>query len=347
MRRRTAAVLLLAAAIRNGLMYADCAGCHPAETKLHSATKMANAMTRASESSFAANIPDHPLRESADGYLFAYTRAGDKLRVTAFRNAERADGVIDWVLGAGAQGQTPLVETGTGMRESRVSYFPQLRQYGITIGQAGGRSLSADAALGRRLDSDRETCVGCHATTGPNEKSFVPGIQCETCHPGAEQHARGQGRAFNPGKISATQQVAFCGSCHRTKAPIDDEQLENVRFQPLRLMKSRCFLSGKLACTTCHPAHQDARRRAAVFYNQRCVACHESPAPHTDERARGDCIGCHMPYIELHPALRFTDHFIRIVRAGDVPKSLVRQREAGSMQPGLLLKGNPSSASPQ
>jgi hypothetical protein len=325
-----AAVFFLVAAINSGLLYADCAACHPAETKLYSITKMANAMVRASESSFAVNLPDRPLKESNDGYLFAYIRTSDKLTVTAFRNAERADGIIKWVLGAGAQGQTPLVETQASIRESRVSYFPQLRRYGITIGQDAGPSRSADAALGRSVNSDRETCVGCHATSGPGEANFAPGVQCERCHPGAEQHAHGQGRPFNPGKAGAAQQVTFCGGCHRTKPPVDDNQLENVRFQPLRLIKSRCFSSGKLACTTCHPAHQDARRRAAAFYNERCVTCHASPAPHTDERARGDCIGCHMPYIELHPALRFTDHFIRIVRANDVPKSLVRQRDAGA-----------------
>jgi hypothetical protein len=126
--------------------------------------------------------------------------------------------------------------------------------------------------------------------------------------------------------------VRFCGDCHRTKPPVDDRQLENLRFQPLRLMKSRCFAGGKLACTTCHPAHQDARRNAAAFYNEKCITCHNVPAPHTDERAQGDCIGCHMPYVQLHPALKFTDHFIRVVKTGDLPASTLLRRptESGS-----------------
>jgi hypothetical protein len=36
-----------------------------------------------------------------------------------------------------------------------------------------------------------------------------------------------------------------------------------------------------------------------------------------------------MPYVQLHPALRFTDHYIRIVKTGDYPESLFRQRGTG------------------
>ena len=138
---------------------------------------------------------------------------------------------------------------------------------------------------------------------------------------------KGHGKPLNPGKLAPAAQVEFCGQCHRNKPPVDDFELENVRFQPLRLAKSRCYASGKLACTSCHPAHQDARRNAAPFYNEKCATCHH--APHMDERANGDCIGCHMPYVQLHPALKFTDHFIRVVKNGDLPSSILRQRPAG------------------
>jgi len=311
----------------------ECATCHPAETRSHQSTKMARAMMLALVSAFAENLPDAPLHESSDGYSFVYRRVENGIGVTALRGGARADGVIEWVLGAGVQGQTPLVRTERGVLESRVSYFPQLHQYGITIGQEAGASPNAEAALGVKQNArDLRNCIVCHSTGITSDlQPVIPGVQCERCHEGAEEHARGRGKPpFNPGKVSAPEQVRFCGNCHRVKAPLDDAQLENFRFQPLRLMKSRCFASGKLSCTTCHPAHQDARRNDPTFYNGKCHACHDSQTFHADRRAQGDCIGCHMPYVQLHPALNFTDHFIRVVKAGDLPESIVRRRAAGS-----------------
>ena len=331
-----ARMALLAAAVISATLTAavpapECATCHPAEAKLHAGTRMAHAMLPALASAFAQNLPGAPLRESGDGFFFSYRPAANELMVTAFRGSERAEGGIQWVLGAGAQGQTPLVENGSGRRESRVSYFPQLHQYGVTIGQSAGSSATAEAALGRKQSPrDLQNCIGCHATAITRDlQPVVAGVQCQRCHVGADEHARGNGRPSNPGRMSAPEQVRFCGNCHRVQPPVDDTQLENVRFQPLRLMKSRCFAGGRLACTTCHPAHQDARRNAAEFYNEKCHACHDGQKLHADERRQGDCIGCHMPYVQLHPALKFTDHFIRIVKAGDLPASVFVQREGG------------------
>ncbi len=321
----------------------DCATCHPAEAKLHAQTRMAHAMSPALSSAFAQNLPAQPLHESGDGYAFVYRSSANGVSVTAVRGTDQASGLIEWVLGAGAQGQTPLVITPGAVRESRVSYFPQLHQYGITVGQDAGASPNAEAALGFKQSPGRlESCIGCHSSAITRDlQPVVPGVQCVRCHIGAEEHARGNGKLpLNPGKLAAPEQVRFCGNCHRNKPPEDDAQLENLRFQPLRLMKSRCFAGGKLACTTCHVAHQDARRNDPAFYNAKCHACHDAQGSsearttaterpvrfHTDQRQTGDCIACHMPYVELHPALHFTDHFIRIVKAGDLPASILRQR---------------------
>ncbi len=306
-----------------------CATCHPAETKLHERTRMAHAMTPALLSAFGENLPDRPLRESAGGYSFTYHRTLAGVEVTAERGGDKADGLIEWVLGAGAQGQTPLVEAGGRVAESRVSYFPELHQYGITIGQDPGASANAFAALGLTQNGhELQACIGCHASAITRDlQPVVPGVQCLRCHLGADEHARDTSRhPLNPGKMPAPEQVRFCGNCHRVKPPVDDGQLENLRFQPLRLTKSRCFASGRLACTTCHPAHQDAVRNKPSFYNEKCHSCHDSRAAHVDARQTGDCIACHMPYVQLHPALRFTDHYIRIVKAGDLPADAIRER---------------------
>ena len=311
----------------------DCATCHPAEARLHAQTRMAHAMSPALSSAFAQNLPQQPLRESGDGYAFTYRMLPTGVSVTAVRGADQANGLIEWVLGAGAQGQTPLVRTPDAMRESRVSYFPQLHKSGVTVGPDGGASPNAQAALDFKESArDLQTCIGCHSSAITRDlQPVVPGVQCNRCHLGSEEHARGNGKPpLNPGKLTPPEQVRFCGNCHRNKPPVDDAQLENVRFQPLRLMKSRCFAGGKLACTTCHIAHQDARRNDPAFYNAKCHACHDAQVFHTEPRQSGDCIGCHMPYVELHPALHFTDHFIRVVQAGDLPASRLKQRGSGS-----------------
>ena len=326
--------LVLAMIVTGGALASDipinsiCERCHPAETKLHERTRMAHAMAPVAQSAFGQNLPAAPLRESDQGFQFTFERTLAGVEVTARRGNEQATGVIEWVLGAGAQGQTPLVRASNGILESHISYFPEIHQYGITIGQKSGASANAQAALGRlQISRDLQSCLGCHSSAITADlQPVVPGVQCVRCHLGAEQHAQNRGKVLNPGKLAAPEQVRLCGNCHRNRPPVDDSQLENVRFQPLRLVKSKCFQSGKLACTTCHVAHQDARRADPAFYNEKCSGCHNAQ-PHGRQ---GDCIGCHMPYVELHPALHFTDHYIRIVKADDLPASTLRIRSTSA-----------------
>ena len=297
---------------------ARCAGCHPAETKLHAQSNMAHAMIPALGSGFAKHVSDHPLHEAADGFQFSYTTEANGLHVSAELGKKQASGVIEWVLGSGEQGQTPIVKAGKTLYESRVSYYNSLNQFGVTIGQPAGKSANANAALGLKENKhDATTCLACHSTGLTRDLEPVEaGVQCERCHAGADEHASdGKGAVVNPGKLRARKQVELCGTCHRVKPPVDDQQIENVRFQPLRLMKSKCFISGQADCLTCHPAHRNAVRHENAFYNQKCDGCHgvKTALAHTDDRKTGDCVSCHMPVVQLHPGLKFTDHYIRAV----------------------------------
>jgi hypothetical protein len=309
-------VLVFTATLAGAPTTPDCASCHPSESHAHARTRHAIAMVPALQSAFADGLPDHPLGESEGGYAFIYRRVEKHILVAAVRGNSAASGLIEWVIGAGQQGQTPLVRTAQGIRESRVSYFPKLHRYGITVGQEAGSSPNAEAALGLLETPDNlEKCLGCHSTTTRNLESVTPGVQCSRCHPGAIKHAGGGNLPMNPGKMSAEDQVRVCGECHRIKPPGQDSDPDNVRFQPLRLMKSRCYKSKVLRCTSCHPAHQDARRDDAENYNAKCRGCHSAETVHAGESQKRNCIGCHMPQVELHPALKFTDHFIRVVAA--------------------------------
>jgi hypothetical protein len=307
----------------------QCAGCHPKEAAAHAQTRMASAMVPVLQSTFAHNVQGLVLREPDRGYQYLYKKTDSGVAVVSFRDNESAVGVVEWVLGSGAQGQTPIVKSGQSFFESRVSFFPQLQQYGITVGQSASASPTALAALGRpKTVAELAQCLGCHSTVLDSAfTKVVPGVQCENCHPGSAAHATGKAKPINPGKLDAVRQVQLCGTCHRNSSPVGDGQLENVRFQPLRLMKSRCFEIGKVSCTTCHVAHEDAKRSDPGFYNTKCLTCHSgSSLRHMDERAHGDCIDCHMPQVQLHPALRFTDHYIHVVRSSDYPPGRVVTR---------------------
>ena len=323
-------MLLASFAALSATAAVPCAPCHPREAASYAGTRMASALLPVRDSAFAKAIDRVALHEAGNGFQYVYTKTADGLLVSASRDGDVAAGEIQWVLGSGAQGQTPIVKAGVQFFESRVSFFPRLGQYGITVGQSAAASSHALASLGRpKSEAELTQCFGCHAKVlDTGTQSVVPGVQCETCHPGAAQHAAGHGQPLNPGKLAAGEQVRFCGNCHRNSPPLGDGELENVRFQPLRLMKSDCFASGKLSCGTCHAAHQDARRADATFYNGKCLECHAGRVFHTDARATGDCIGCHMPQIQIHPALRFTDHYIRSVKPSDYPQGVVVERAA-------------------
>ncbi len=149
-------------------------------------------------------------------------------------------------------------------------------------------------------------------------------------------------RIFNPEKME-TDELAqeFCGSCHLSveKVLTNDllKGLIRVRFQPYRLFTSRGHDpdDARLRCTACHNPHEDPVHDPA-FYDPKCLACHRSAASSTSTQldkaetsdgrsakacpvSQRQCVSCHMPKVEL-PAthFRFTDHRIRIAKAGEV-----------------------------
>ena len=271
-------------------------------------------------SPFAQNLPAKPLAEALDGYLFEYRKTADSLVAIAERGQDRALAPIIWIFGSGRQGQTPVATYQGHFVEHRVSFY-SAAGYGITIGQENGASANAVKALGWQMpDRDAHACFGCHSTSPSDDLTrLTPGVQCIRCHAGAERHATdaqsgGHEIPVNPGKLDHLAQVQLCGACHRTKPPSGNEDdIANIRFQPLRLMKSACFQKSQIACTTCHPAHRNAVRNEPAVYNRACAGCHENQMAHIAQQKSDNCIACHMPKASPAPALTFTDHFIRVV----------------------------------
>ena len=129
-------------------------------------------------------------------------------------------------------------------------------------------------------------------------------------------------------RLNAEEMSDFCGQCHRTWADIADNGPRgslNVRFQPYRLTLSKCYDAEdrRMRCTSCHDPHR-ALETSAPAYDAKCRACHSpnaAPATgasaHICKVATRECVNCHMPAVDLPGAhKKFTDHMIRIVKAG-------------------------------
>ncbi len=302
-------MLLAAIAAAARAQPSECASCHPSEVQKHGATRHARALRPAATSNFAQALPVAPLGEARGGFLLSYERKGAALEVTAVRDgATPASAMIEWVFGAGDQGVTPVARIGQRWFEHRISYYPRRDRFDLTLGHQPGLSKSAEAAIGiEQPPLAIRNCFGCHATVSTDLEVKRAGVECVRCHAGAAEHARGKGLPVNPSKLSPAAQLGICAECHRPTPPTGNANDPlNIRFQLMRLVSSKCYRAGKLVCTTCHPAHEDARKVDAAFYRAKCLQCHASA-----HRSKEDCTGCHMPKSSPAPYLSFSDHLIR------------------------------------
>ena len=264
-----------------------------------------------------------------------YRRVGEGgVRFGVSGTEVEAEAAVDAVFGSGLRGATPVsFAAARRMRELRLSFSASHDGWIATPGGEADEDPLGD------LDDAEATgdCVGCHATAlaWDAEERFDPhravlGVRCERCHGSGIAHVEAQsaggepGPIFHPGRLTADEQVAFCGQCHRQ--PTDFEPSEILARDPAlarhagaSLMMSACFRESPpettIGCTECHDPHSPepagpARTRAV------CGRCHDDPAalhPRTEVAAGADCAGCHLPEKrEVFGGTPFTDHWVRI-----------------------------------
>jgi hypothetical protein len=283
-------------------------------------------------------LKDHPkLTLQRGGYSYVIETRDGQSTYTVTDGKGTLSLQIRWSFGT--RSQTWVFEHGGRFYESLVSYYASIGGLDTTIGDASIRPRTLLEAFGRELsDFETRSCFECHATGAVADdklklNSMSPGVQCERCHAGADQHehAISQGkRAPIPKKLGALtpeDTSNFCGQCHRTWERVVRDHLRGpitVRFQPYRLANSKCYDGGdtRMSCTTCHDPHREVVRGAAA-YDAKCLACHgrggqASAAVKSCKVATSGCPTCHMPKIELPGGhMTFSDHQIRVVRAGD------------------------------
>ena len=279
----------------------------------------------------------HPSLTFQDrGFQWRILREGDRSLMTVTGGGETVTVPLLWAFGLGQAGQTYVFEHNGVLYESRVSFYNALGGLDLTMGAQQIKPSGIDDAAGRRMDAiGARDCFGCHSTGAVSGgqlhlPSIVPGVGCESCHGTAERHVAavraGNAAAAKMPKLSghdAEEMAELCGRCHRTWSQIamnGPRGVLNVRFQPYRLTNSKCFdaTDARMACSACHDPHGPLETNTAR-YDAKCSACHSSSA-HTKicTVAKTNCVTCHMPKMELPGAhARFTDHQIRIARAGE------------------------------
>ena len=333
-----------------------CAGCHRQEAIEQQGTPMAQAASMASQTEILRSNP----RLSREDRPFATEIQRDRQGSTYIvsQGGKAISGRLTWSMGRGVMGQTFIVESGGTLFESQLSYFRAIEGLDLTPGHTPADSRNLESAFGEPQSQEiAQRCFGCHTTASSEKHRFdpshaIPGITCEACHGPGAQHVRAMqanpaGKTdtsiLDPGTFAPAKLIDYCGACHR--APLDvttakDRVPIDVRFQPYRLSKSRCWSrpDPRITCIACHNPHLPLEQDA-VAYDPKCLACHASakpaasaiagaiePAggvPASKERkicpvAGSHCVSCHMPKYKV-PQMHgsFTDHDIRIVRPGD------------------------------
>jgi hypothetical protein len=329
---------------------AACRECHAARAATQEVTPMARA---AAPTPKAEILGRHNMLAFVSGpYEFAISETAEGASYSVTDEAQTISLPLEWTFGTGEVGQTYVYEREGKFYESSVSYYPALQALDLTLGHHAPVAGDLVGALGRLMPpAEVRLCFGCHTTRSSSSGQFdvsslIPGVSCEACHGPGERHVRamrqkqiatGLKAILNPAHLSPVDAVDFCGACHRTTwdvALANTAGVADVRFQPYRLEKSRCWGKGdaRLTCMACHDPHLPLERDPAA-YDGRCLSCHAS---NTETAARttvnggsahrasacpvgsSKCVTCHMAKYEIPGShAKFTDHWIRVVKAGE------------------------------
>jgi hypothetical protein len=332
---------------------AECAKCHAGKAATQTSTPMARTALPVADSDILATRDRLTFQAGKITYQIATAEGISTYTVTDGTKSLSAP--LTWSFGDGHVGQSYLFERDGKFYESRASYFDTLKALEFTPGRKLTEPLNVEQAMARAVSGDELVrCFSCHATASTvggkfDRSQIVAGISCEACHGPGRKHAVAQKLAlaegqvlesdtntvliFDPAKLKPADTVDFCGSCHGTwwdvklAPPVG---VANVRSQPYRLEKSRCWGKNgdaRITCVACHDPHQKLVRDTAS-YDKNCLSCHvaeSSMKPNADHPGPAckvstkDCASCHMPKYELADFhYRFTDHDIRVVKA-DAP----------------------------
>lgn len=327
-----------AAAVSTGFAdEASCAECHD-QAEEFSRTGHARTLVRADapESLELLRQFVHSTAPQAEGTSLSF--ADGKVTAVSESTGVRRTATLDWCFGSGTHACTwvttlPDSRGRSDALEFRWTWFSQTASFGLTPGQPDQPGNSAVSALGLLFDEPKaRRCFFCHATSVPitrgriQEDAIHAGVTCQRCHGPRAQHVLTEGASTPEGwKLSdRNDEVRRCAVCHRFSEERDPHDIvaDNpaiVRFQPMGLLQSRCFIQSEMRCTTCHDPHRPMDKATSRNINQ-CVQCHSPDDVSQTTCGKGEtdrCLDCHMPQVQMNFPVRFTDHWIRVIRGSD------------------------------
>lgn len=321
---------------------AACAQCHAPLT----AKRLANPMSRALAPTDSCEIlKAHPKLNFRNGpFNYEINRDGNRSIYSISDGTSSISEPILYCFGQGKAGQTYVFQHRGVFYESRVSYYQEIQGLDFTILHTHSVPDSVEEGLGRPMTTEAaQGCFACHSTAAVEAGQLhvdhlMPGVGCEGCHGPGEKHLAAikagnkNLQIFNPAKLDADElSQEFCGACHVgfEKALLMPKQggMNNLRYQPYRIFNSRGHSGdARISCVACHDPH-DKLAEGTAFYDSKCLACHLATRKEVKTELRSasacpvskqQCTTCHMPKIELPGGhAKFTDHWIRIVKAGE------------------------------
>lgn len=265
------------------------------------------------------------------GYTYRAERRGDDLFVVESlvtpdgqKLHERAAQVTH-TFGSGTYGVALAMQSGRWAHQFPIAYYPASGGWGL---DPGFGHKSVNPRFGRVVS---QSCVDCHADPPAHQAGDpdalvgdVTGVGCEKCHgPGAKHAETGAiADVVNPAKLPVARQIDVCAQCHLQGAAeflrAGRERYSYRPGEPLhayrmvyveeaghprelgltdhaeRLVRSACFDSGIMTCSTCHDVHASSVGKGDELGRKACLKCHE-PAHCTAKPPPGaSCAGCHM-----------------------------------------------------
>ncbi|MEM0925178.1 MAG: multiheme c-type cytochrome [Planctomycetota bacterium] len=317
-----------------------CGECHENNHRWHSEHGHASTFAVVDQTGLPEQLEGRSF-EAGDGYGTFYYQKGEngELIASLGTNADSDSIPLQFVLGSGLHAKTFLTllsssdSEPSGM-EHRGTLFRN-DMLGITPGQASSRPQTESERFGDvHSGLPLRRCVYCHITTGEivgrEIVGLTPNVDCEKCHGPGREHVRHARAKLDPlpaysvgtENWDAEAEIQLCGDCHRMPRDVTVMEVRDypdvlVRFQPIGLLRSDCYLeSGQsLRCSSCHNPHQSTRFESKEAHEKKCITCHsEEHASQVacPESPTTGCVGCHMPPVEVSEGLSFHDHWIRV-----------------------------------
>ncbi|WP_339682894.1 multiheme c-type cytochrome [Gimesia maris] len=325
----------------------QCCECHDKVCQQYTGAPHLRTLRKATDPSVMDKFAGRKITLKENGHTYRFYKDHDELWVKC--DGYPSPVRIEWFFGSGLHAITPVSlfpnEAGKSeLLQHIVSWYPS-DKLGITLGlQELAHDRSGIQALGE-VSSHASTlnCFGCHTSylgdvQGEiNTKEMIAGVSCVRCHLEGEAHIQAAERGdrnlhiLNWNQLTPLDSINRCGECHRRSDQLEPDEIHPdnkllIRFAPVGLSQSPCFLKqndvkfadGKTArmdCTTCHNPHEQASRDPE-FYRQICLNCHSDLKDHapvcSKKPMQSECLQCHMPSVQVHDNLPFTDHWIRI-----------------------------------